>query len=147
MKKNLKIVFILMMVASNLVAQKKKSHDISKTATSFSKEKKESKTINAIYRGFTGISVTDKYSGRITNSYLYVMLNKQNVIVTCIGSNANDLTNPSNWLNSGTYKIVGNKILVNFTHPENSTPTYLILENGDIKISNNITLIFLTSSF
>lgn len=144
MKKNLKIVLILMMVASNLVAQKKKNHTIGKSVTTVSKE---NITINAIYSGYTGISVTDKYSGKITNSYLYLMLNKQNVIVTCIGSSANDLTNPSNWLNSGTYKIVGNKILVNFTQPEHSNPTYLILKNGDIKISDNITLIFVTSSF
>lgn len=130
-----------------IVAQKKKGYTFKAKDVATSTGVNENKTIYAIYSGYTGISVTNNYTGKTTSSYLYMMLNRENVIITCIGTSMKDLTNPSNWLNGGTYKIVGNKILVNFTRPKKSNPTYILLDNGDIKISDDITLRFLTSSF
>lgn len=147
MKRNLLTIILSFMSVTMLVAQKKKVNTTKAKNISISKRTKENKTINAIYSGYTGISVTDNYTGKVTNSYLYMMLNRENVIITCIGTSMRDLTNPSNWLNGGTYKIVGDKILVNFTSPKKSNPTYILLDSGDIKISEDITLRFLTSSF
>lgn len=104
-------------------------------------QNKSVKYLNAIYRVQPTLNISDKYSGKVTSINTYILFNRQNVIITCIGNTPEDLKNPSNWSSSGIYKIEGNKIIVTYTKPKDSRVIFELDDNGEIRFSEDSYLI------